>query len=110
MRTLCVQNAPKNANVSFLFPQHQPLTGFSIESVRIFWRGEASLSHLESLRSTPETTGLFRHARCCNAHLPLPRGPENAATKAARAGLICRDLRALDVSQPERHIDTNMSN
>jgi hypothetical protein len=36
MRTLCVQNATKNANVNFLLRQYQPLTTLIPKSVRIF--------------------------------------------------------------------------
>ena len=46
-------------------------------------------------------SSFFRISSLVTRHWSL--GPEIAATKAARAGLICRDLRALDVSQPERH-------
>jgi hypothetical protein len=39
MRTLCVQNATKNAHVNFLLCWHQPLTTLTPESVRIFRGG-----------------------------------------------------------------------
>jgi hypothetical protein len=41
MRTLCIQNATKNANVNFLLRRHQPLTILTPESVRIFRVGSS---------------------------------------------------------------------
>jgi hypothetical protein len=61
MRTKCVQNAPKNANVTFLLTRYQPLTISRPQSVRIFMNPPARRSaggrHFQSYpRSTSGLT------------------------------------------------------